>query len=46
MIFFIKSGDNGQELKKVDNFLAEIGLIVKKTKTNLLKSTQDFDFLG
>lgn len=47
MIFFIKLGHNPQKLReKVINFLAHRGLSIKKTKTNLVKSRQGFDFLG
>lgn len=46
MILFIKPGENVQDLRtKVDNFLVERALNVKEAKTQLVKSTQGFNFL-
>lgn len=47
MIFFIKPGESAQELReKIDNFLAEKTLNIKKPQTKLVKFTRGFDFLG
>lgn len=47
MIFFLKPGENAVALRlKLDQFLAERGLKIEESKTQLVKSTEGFDFLG
>jgi group II intron reverse transcriptase/maturase len=47
MIFFLKSGENASVLRsKLDKFLLERGLKIAESKTQLVKSTEGFDFLG
>lgn len=47
MIFFLKPGEDVDALRlKIDQFLAERGLKIKESKTQLVKSTEGFDFLG
>ena len=47
MIFFLKPGDDPVLLRsKLDKFLAERGLKIEEAKTQLVKSTTGFDFLG
>lgn len=47
MVFFLKPDDDPSILsQKLENFLSERGLKVKESKTQLVKSTTGFDFLG
>jgi group II intron reverse transcriptase/maturase len=47
MIFFLKPGEDSILLRsKLDKFLAERGLKIKESKTQFVKSTEGFDFLG
>lgn len=47
MIFFLKPEEDATALRlKLDKFLAERGLKIKESKTQLVKSTDGFDFLG
>ena len=46
-VFILKPGQCEHKLrKKIDNFLAERGLKVKEAKTQVVKATEGFDFLG
>nr|YP_008965718.1 putative reverse transcriptase [Porphyridium purpureum]AJA41210.1 putative maturase [Porphyridium purpureum]AJA41212.1 putative maturase [Porphyridium purpureum]AJA41216.1 putative maturase [Porphyridium purpureum]ATJ02916.1 putative reverse transcriptase [Porphyridium purpureum]BAO23694.1 putative reverse transcriptase [Porphyridium purpureum] len=47
MIFVIDNQENSNELlSKINDFLAERGLNTKETQTQLVKSTEGFNFLG
>lgn len=47
MIFFVKPHEDATILRsKVDIFLEQRGLNIKEQKTQLVKSTEGFDFLG
>ena len=47
MIFFIKPEEDAAALRlKLDQFLAKRGLKIEESKTQLVKSTKGFDFLG
>lgn len=47
MIFFLKPKEDPITLRsKLDQFLAERGLKIKESKSQLVKSTDGFDFLG
>lgn len=47
MIFFLKPGEDASVLRlKLDQFLIERGLKIEESKTQLVKSTKGFDFLG
>jgi group II intron reverse transcriptase/maturase len=47
MIFFLESGEDPELLRsKLDKFLMERGLKIKESKTQLVKNTEGFDFLG
>lgn len=47
MIFFLKPEEDPELLRsKLDQFLDERGLRIKESKTQLVKSTDGFDFLG
>ena len=47
MIFFLKEGEDPNKLRnKLDTFLSFRGLKIKESKTQLVKSTDGFDFLG
>jgi RNA-directed DNA polymerase len=47
MIFFLKPGEDSVRLRlKLDQFLAQRGLKLKESKTQLVKSTDGFNFLG
>lgn len=47
MLFFLKPEEDPEVLtQKIETFLKERGLKIKETKTQLVKSTTGFDFLG
>ena len=47
MIFFLKPGEDAVKLRlKLDQFLKERGLKIEESKSQLVKSTEGFDFLG
>ena len=47
MIYFLKSEEDALLLRqKIDQFLLERGLKIEESKTQLVKSTEGFDFLG
>jgi group II intron reverse transcriptase/maturase len=47
MIFFLKPGEDASVLRlKLDKFLLERGLKIEDSKTQIVKSTEGFDFLG
>ena len=47
VIFIVKPNQDAKKLRtKIDKFLAKRGLQVKEAKTQLVKTTEGFDFLG
>lgn len=47
IIFFLKPEDNPTALRsKLDQYLSERGLTIGEAKTQIVKSTEGFDFLG